>query len=217
MFHVRRPLCKAIMALLILLTLPSRPFSVGSATGGVCCGRILDYNYRRVARRIGVSVDRKRGNDLRHFPIERARLQVFWCPMYLGSACIVAWGWTLQARTSLAAPLVVLFFAGFFLSGCMSMLMALLVDLYPQHPATAMAASNITRCCMGAVFTAVIQYMIDAMGLGWCYTFFGLMTMAFSPCLWVVMKWGPGWREARFVREAKKAEARRNKERDEKE
>lgn len=184
------------------------PFSVGSAAGGVCCGRILDYNYKRVARQIGVSVDRKRGNDLRHFPIERARLEIGWYPMFLGSSCIVAWGWTLQARVSLAAPLVVLFCAGFFLSGCISLLSTLLVDLYPQHPATAMAASNLTRCSIGAVATAVVQYMIDAMGLGWCYTFFGLLAMTSSSCLWVVVKWGPGWREARFVREEKKAERR---------
>lgn len=189
-----------------MLTFPSRPFSVGSATGSVCCGRFLDHNYRRVARQIGVSLDRKRGIDLRHFPIERARLEVFWYPMVLASVCIIAWGWTLQVRTSLAVPLVVQFFAGFFVSGCMSMMMAMLVDLYPQHSATAMAASNLTRCSMGAVFTAVIQYMIDAMGLGWCYTFLGLLTMASSPLLWVVMKWGPQWREARFVREASKAE-----------
>lgn len=179
---------------------------MGAASGSACCGRFLDHNYRRVARQIGVSVDRKRGNDLRKFPIERARLEVMWYPMLLGSACIIAWGWTLEARTSLAAPLVVLFFAGFFLSGCISMLSALLVDLYPQHPATAMAAWNLTRCSLGAVTTAVVQYMIDAMGLGWCYTFFGLLTIGSSPCLWIIMKWGPQWREARFVRAASKAE-----------
>lgn len=201
--------CKVILTPLTLLTFPLRPFSVGSAAGGVCCGRVLDYNYRRVARQIGVSVDRKRGNDLRNFPIERARLEVVFYPLFLGLACIVAWGWILQARTSLAAPLVVIFFAGFFLSGCMSMLSALLVDLYPQNPATAMAASNVTRCSMGAVATAVVQHMIDAMGIGWTYTIFGGLAMACTPCLWVVMKWGPRWREARFVREASKAERKK--------
>jgi len=179
---------------------------VGSAIGSVCCGKFLDYNYTRVARQMGVSIDRKRGNDLRNFPIERARLEVVWYPMFLGTGTLIAWGWALQARTSLAAPLIVLFFAGFFLSGSLAMLSTLLVDLYPQNPATATAALNLIRCSMSAAGTAVIQYIIDAMGIGWCYTFLGLVTMAFSPCLWVVMKWGPKWREERFLTELKKKE-----------
>ena len=91
------------------------------------------------------------------------------------------------------------------------MLNALLVDLYPQNPATAMAALNLTRCSMGAAGTAMIELIIDKMGVGWTYTFIGLVIMAASPCLWVVMKWGPGWREARFIRETKKAEEREEK------
>ncbi|KAA6412358.1 MAG: hypothetical protein FRX48_03348 [Lasallia pustulata] len=106
------------------------------------------------------------------------------------------------------APLIVLFFSGFFLSGALGMLSTLLVDLYPQNPATATAALNLTRCLMSAAGTAVIQYIIDAMGIRWCYTFLGLLTIAFSPCLWVVMRWGPAWREERFVREVKKKEAK---------
>lgn len=184
---------------------------MGSAIGSVCCGKFLDYNYTRVARQMGVSIDRKRGNDLRNFPIERARLEVVWYPMFLGTGTLIAWGWALQARTSLAAPLIVLFFAGFFLSGSLAMLSTLLVDLYPQNPATATAALNLIRCSMSAAGTAVIQYIIDAMGIGWCYTFLGLVTMAFSPCLWVVMKWGPKWREERFLTESKKKEERQGK------
>lgn len=79
-----------------------RPFSVGSAIGSIICGRFLDYNYKRVARQIRVSVDRRHGNDLRHFPIERAHLEVIWYPLILGCCTVIAWGWSLQARTSLA-------------------------------------------------------------------------------------------------------------------
>ena len=178
----------------------SRPFSVDSALGSIICGKFLDYNYKRVARRIGVSVDLRRGNDLRHFPIERARLEVIWYHLILGCCTVTAWGWSLQARTTLAAPLIVLFFSSFFLSGALAMLSTLLVDLYPQNPATATAALNLSRCLMSAAGTAVTQYIIDAMGIRWCYGFLGLLTIAFSPCLWVVMRWGSAWREERFVR-----------------
>ncbi len=46
------------------------PFAVGSVVGAVIGGKLLNWNYARVARSISVSADRKRGNDLRKFPIE---------------------------------------------------------------------------------------------------------------------------------------------------
>ena len=159
-----------------------------------------------MARQIGVSIDKKRGNDLRDFPIERARLEVVLYPLALGISFFIAWGWVVQARTNLAGPLVVLFFHGVFSSAVFSMLTTLIVDLYPQSPSTATAALNLVRCLLSAVGTAVIQLIIDAMGLGWCFTFLALLVLAASPGLWVVRKWGPKWREQRFVRELKKKE-----------
>jgi hypothetical protein len=42
-------------------------------------GKILDCNYRRRAARLGVTVNKKMGDDLRNFPIELCRLQpVLW-------------------------------------------------------------------------------------------------------------------------------------------
>ena len=75
-----------------------------------------------------------------------------------------------------------------------------------------MAALNLTHCSMSAAATAVFQHMIDSMGIGWCYTFFGLFIVAFPPCLWVVMKWGPRCQEIRFIREAKKGGTKRTRE-----
>ena len=73
----------------------------------------------------------------------------------------------------------------------------MLVDLYPMSPATATAANNLVRCLMGAAGTAVIIQMIDGMGRGWCFTFIAAVIFFTSPLLWVELKWGPKWREAR--------------------
>lgn len=188
-----------------------RPFSFGSICGTLCCGRILDYNYRRVARQVGLSVDRKKAEDMRKFPIERARLHVVWYPIVLGQCAIIAWGWVLATRASLAAALVVLSVAGFCGTGATGMLSTFLVDLYPQSPATATASLNLTRCLMSAAGTAVVQYVVDAWGVGWTFTFFGLVTVAFLPSLWVVVRWGPEWREERYLRLAKRAEEKGEK------
>ena len=173
---------------------------MGSAVGSIVGGKVLDYNYKRTARRIGVTPDRKRGDDLRNFPIERARLEAIMIPNILGLIAIIGFGWIIEARTSLAAPLIDLFFAGMFMTGTTSMIGAMLVDLYPQSPATAMAALNLTRCSMSAAGTAVVQHIVDAMGAGWCFTLLGLMGIVSTPLLLVVMKWGPKWREERFQR-----------------
>ncbi len=48
----------------------------GSAGVIICMyltGKAMDYNYRFVAKQVGLEVDSVRGNDLAYFPIERAR------------------------------------------------------------------------------------------------------------------------------------------------
>jgi hypothetical protein len=69
------------------------PFSVGSVAGATVVGKLLNWNYARVARSIGVSPDRKRGDDTRKFSIERGRLDLMWPWTLLAVAMIVAWGW----------------------------------------------------------------------------------------------------------------------------
>lgn len=180
------------------------PFSVGSVVGSLVMGKALNWNYARVARSIGVSPDRKRGDDLRNFPIERARLDLVWPSTFLAVGMIVAWGWVVTAGTSLAAPLVVLFFTGLSLAGPVSVLTTLLVDLYPMNPGRVSSTFNLTRATFSAVGTAVVQYMIEAWGYGYTYLFMGLIVLAASPSVLVVRKWGPKWREERYQRFAKK-------------
>ena len=71
----------------------------------------------------------------------------------------------LAARVHLATPLVILFVVGATISATTAMQQALLIDLYPQSPATVSAAINVCRCLLCAGGTSVVQYMIDAMGV----------------------------------------------------
>lgn len=176
------------------------PFAVGAIVGSAIVGRLLNWNYARVARRIGVSPNRRRGDDLRKFPIERARLDLMWPWTVLAVGMIIAWGWVVDSGTSLAAPLVILFLAGVGLSGPVSILTTLLVDLYPMNPGRVSSTFNLTRATLSAVGTAVVQYIIDAWGYGFTYLFMGLVVMAGSSCVWIVRRWGPKWREKRYQR-----------------
>jgi len=176
------------------------PFGVGCSVAAIVCGKLMDFNYRRVAKQAGISIDRKRGEDMRHFPIEKARFQVAWPLLYIGTATILCYGWVLERNARLAAPLILQFIMGLCLTGAFNVMSTLLVDLYPLSPVTATAANNLVRCLMGAAGTAVIIQMINAMGRGWCFTFIAAVIFFTSPMLWVVTKYGPKWREERRVR-----------------
>lgn len=182
------------------------PYGLGCCVAAISQGYILDYNYRRIARKIGFTIDYKRGDDLRAFPIERARLLPVFPILSTGIAAVICYGWVLHAETSLAGPLVLLFVVGLCVTGSFSILNTLIVDLNPGKPATAVAANNLVRCLFGAGGTAFIESMLRALGRGWTYTFWALVLVVFSPILWVLIVKGPGWREERRVRQLKAKE-----------
>jgi multidrug resistance protein len=189
------------------------PFGAGCALASVINGKMLDWNYKKVAREIGFTIDRKHGDDLRHFPIEKARIDLIWAPLVFGLVCVLCYGWALEKNAILAAPLILQFFIGLCVNGAFNVLSTLVVDLYPQSPSTATAANNLVRCFIGAAGTGIINIMVDKMGRGWCFTFLALVCIAAMPMLWVELKWGPRWREERCARlEKHDVEERRRRE-----
>jgi MFS family permease len=187
------------------------PFGFGCASASLINGRMLDRNYKKVAKEVGFRIDKKHGDDLRYFPIERARLEIIWPILSFGLACILCYGWVLEKNAKLAAPLILQFFIGLCVNGTFNILSTLVVDLYPQSPSTATAANNLVRCFLGAGGTGIANIMIDSMGRGWCFTFIALVCIATMPMLWVELKWGPRWREERRVRLDRKTEEKKRR------
>ncbi|KAF7562483.1 hypothetical protein G7046_g1653 [Stylonectria norvegica] len=177
------------------------PYGFGCCIAVVAQGYVLDWNYRRVAKKIGFSIDRRRGDDLRNFPIETARIQPVYPTLLLGIGALIGYGWALQVETTVAVPLVLVFLIGMLIPTSFSVLNTLIVDLHPEAPATATAANNLVRCLLGAVATAVIEHMIRGMGRGWCFTFLALLNLALMPVLRLIDKRGLSWRVARLKRE----------------
>jgi predicted MFS family arabinose efflux permease len=95
--------------------------------------------------------------------------------MAVGVAAFIPYGWVLQQKVHLAAPLMLQFIIGFCFVASLNCLNTLLVDLFPDRPATAASACNLVRCCLGAVGAAVISQMLSGMGWGWCFVFLGLV------------------------------------------
>lgn len=181
------------------------PYGFGCAMAVVGQGYVLDWNYRRIAKKIGFTIDRKRGDDLGKFPIETARIQPVYPILLAGIASLIGYGWALQAEASIAVPLVLVFLIGMFVPTSFSVLNTLIVDLNPNAPATATAANNLVRCMFGAAATAAIDHMIEGMGRGWCFAFLALLNLAMIPLMRLVDKRGMHWRAAKAKRDALKA------------
>ncbi|RCI09463.1 hypothetical protein L249_3673 [Ophiocordyceps polyrhachis-furcata BCC 54312] len=173
------------------------PYGIGCCLACLAQGFVVDWNYRRVARQSGLPLRRDKSQSLTDFPIESARIQLVYPTLLVGAVALIGWGWTLQAETNVAAPLVLLFFIGMLVPPSFSVLNTLIVDLNPEAPATAAAANNLVRCTFGAVATAVIEYMLSAMGRGWCFTFLAMLMVICFVGLRVLEKCGPRWRAKR--------------------
>lgn len=181
------------------------PFGIGSSLTALVTGKFLDMNYRRHAKKHNLPISKNKQQDLRNFPIERARIEILLPLLYVNCGLLVAFGWILQYKLHVYAPLIVLFFLGYCSSGAAAVCNNLIVDLYPSAPSTATAANNLFRCLLGAGATALVIPMIDAMGLGWTFTFDALVLAVISPVLFALIKFGPKWREEIRVKEEKQA------------
>lgn len=154
-------------------------------------------NYHHTARKLNLPLDRQSNQGSDVFPFEKARLQVAIPLIIIYGLTLIPYGWVLQQRVHLAAPLVLQGILGFCLTATINVMMTLLVDLFPKTPATASAAGNLVRCWLGAVIAAVIEYMVTGMGIGWCFAFFGFLTLAGLPFLWLEYVRGMKWRKAK--------------------
>ncbi|TVY80298.1 Itaconate transport protein, partial [Lachnellula suecica] len=166
------------------------PISGGSLVAAFTQGKIIDWSWFREGRRVGIKVTKSRQQDLTHFPVEKARLQVAIPMLALTVIFTIIYGWILHFRTSLAGPIIMLFFLGYTLIASTQTISILIVDINPQRAGTATAAFNLIRCLLGAGATALILPMTEALGLGWTYTTIAFIYVLLSPMLWVVMKWG---------------------------
>lgn len=176
------------------------PYGLGCCLTVVLQGYVVDWNYRRIAKKLGVDASHGRRNEIGDFPIESARIQPIYPSLLVGAAAVIGYGWALQAETSVAVPLVLVFIIGMLVPSTFSILNTLIVDLYPGSTATAAAANNLVRCLFGAAATAVVDYMLDAMGRGWCFTFLALLMVACLPWLRFIEKRGPHWRAEKLRR-----------------
>ncbi|KAI1137233.1 MFS general substrate transporter [Hypoxylon sp. FL0543] len=171
------------------------PMAIGSIFSVALVGKGMNWNYRRHARKLGITVDRDRQMDLSNFPIERARIEVAIPPLVLSMVIITAWGWALENKVSVGVVCVLVFLLGLGLVSTTSVFSALIADVRPGKTGAASAANNIIKFLLGAAMAAAIDPLLRAVGPGKAYSIIALLYVVFSPSLYFLVKKGIRWRE----------------------
>jgi multidrug resistance protein len=123
---------------------------MGSLISSLSMGHIVDWNFRRHAKAMGMVITKGKQQDLSDFPIERVRMQIVIPGHIIGIFGLVAFGWTVKFQTHIVGPEIALFVIGFGVSTAFNITNGLLIDLHRDQPAAATAAINFARCLMSA-------------------------------------------------------------------
>ena len=169
------------------------PCGVGGVISAYTTGRLLDRDYIRTAKRYRLPVN-KSSNDLSNFRIEEARLLSVFPLLVVSTSTTVGFGWVLNRHTSIAIPLILSFFSGASQVAIFTVCGTLLTDLNPNRSATVQAGYNLVRCALNAGGIAGLQALIDAIGVGWCFTVYGIIGASRIPIFLVLRNRGMQWR-----------------------
>ena len=111
---------------------------------------------------------------------------------------LLAYGWVLEYPLHPSIPLILQFFIGGATTIIFNACGTLLVDLHASRPSTAQAALNLLRCAFAAGELAALQPLINAIGMGLCYTVIALITGGIAAVSVVIGRvWGEKWRRQR--------------------
>lgn len=170
----------------------------GIIAGGFVAGRLMDRNYKHVAKEAGLAIDRVRGDDVARFPIEHARSRGSVAIIAVSMCFVVGYGWAVQQRAHPAVPLLFQAYLGCKCTTLHQTYSALIVDVFPDRPGTAAAANNITRCALAAAAVAMLDPLVSVLGYGWAFTLLGLFdAVSCALAVLALRRWGRTWRDKR--------------------
>jgi predicted MFS family arabinose efflux permease len=74
------------------------PFGVGALLATLVSSRWIDRDYRIVAKRHGLPINKVSGDDLLHFPIEEARMRSAFVPVGGAFVSVLIYGWLVHTH-----------------------------------------------------------------------------------------------------------------------
>jgi MFS family permease len=100
------------------------------------------------------------------------------------------YGWSLQANTPPVVPVVGLGLFGFAMMGIFQPAQVYLLNAFPIHSASALAAMNILRSLAGGLLPLAGQGLYDALGMGWGNSLLAFIALAFAPVPFLLKRYG---------------------------
>lgn len=70
-----------------------------------------------------------------------------------------------------------------------------LIDAFTKYAASAIAASTIFRCIVGAFLPLAGESLFNRLGLGWGSSLLGFISLLLCPVPWLLQKYGQTARE----------------------
>ncbi|KAL1760343.1 major facilitator superfamily domain-containing protein [Schizophyllum commune] len=120
--------------------------------------------------------------------------------MFLSSA---VHGRILDAEGRWASRLSVRVCVGYTFNVVLNTTMTLMIDIEHSQSSSVTACTNLARCSLAAVLTAVIDHITSAIGYGWTYVLFGGLSLLMIPLIYLEILMGPRWRARRDARKAR--------------
>ncbi|KAF3032245.1 hypothetical protein E8E12_002104 [Didymella heteroderae] len=181
---------------------------VGSITGTLFTGKILDLDYRKVKEaHEAQALDSLVEGRTVDFPLERARLRLV--PVFALTQCasILVYGWTISypQRVHIAIPIASTFITGCTAVSTQSIVMTYIVDVFSDRSAAASASLNLARCLFAAGGTSFVMPMVNGIGVGITFTICVIAQVVALSGVAVQWRFATAWRKAdmeRIQREA---------------
>ncbi|RJE23169.1 Sugar and other transporter [Aspergillus sclerotialis] len=186
------------------------PNGLGCVCGSLSTGWLLDQSFKQVQ----VRYRRERGipaeENVLHrsdFPYIEGRLRLM--PLFsIGLIISLAlYGPSFEFNDlrrefgpNLAAPLILQFIIAFTSTSIFNVNSTVLIDCFPDRPASATALNNLCRCLLGAAGVSAIQPMIGAVRVMKAFLIVTGIVVACTPLVWAQWRWGEKWRKERQKR-----------------
>ncbi|KAF9127517.1 hypothetical protein BGW39_005818 [Mortierella sp. 14UC] len=189
---------------------------LGSVCGSLLGGRYSDY----VIRRWLIKQELKKKRDLRDraaafgkdeveleasekvFDVAvqtppEVRLRSVWLGVFLLPLGLMLYGWSVQRGLPLACALAGIFLVGFGMMLVYASTTTTIVDANSEGnmATSAVACNSFARGVLGGIAGFLALPMESAMGSGWLYTFWAIMTVVGSAGLAVLVVKAPIWRQ----------------------
>ncbi|ORZ02649.1 major facilitator superfamily domain-containing protein [Syncephalastrum racemosum] len=182
----------------------------GLLLGPLIMGPLLDRYYKGYLRKHG---EKGAGNEedarfednriASDFPLFRARLSHNWWNVIINQATIAGFGWCFAKRVHISIPIILQGICAFNNYNVYSSAGILLIDLFPGRGASISACAGVTRSVLVLIYSETVGPGIENLGVGLCFTVFGLALSIGSCLIPVLIIFGPRWRLRRLQQEEK--------------